>query len=29
MVEVEESGFGANFVVDSKVLEKDGGSVLM
>lgn len=29
MVEVEESGFGANFVVDSKVLEKGGGSVLM
>lgn len=29
MVEVEGSGFGVNFVVDSKVLEKDEGSVLM
>lgn len=29
MVEVEESGSGANFVVDSKVLETVGGSVQM
>lgn len=29
MVEGEGSGFGENFVVDSRVLEMDEGSVLM